>query len=312
VTAGASHNRPGSTPGEPEAEESAPLQPPRPVWPDVPTGERSDADDASPRAFLVALLAAFEGDVPVQLLIRASSLFEIDENRTRVALHRLRTKGLIDSPERGTYRFAGNETVLGETFAWRTALGRIREWDGRWIGVHTAPLPRADKTVARRRDRATAFVGLRELVPGLLVRPDNLAGGVEGLRERLHRLGLEPEAAMFRLDMLGPHDAPARGLWTELGLDARYHEHMAALDEVEEAVRELSDEEAARQTFLVGNRAIHDIVLDPLLPEPLVDPDLRQRFVERMKAFDDLGRRAWASVLGTDLALRRSPAVEVR
>ncbi|MEZ4234889.1 MAG: PaaX family transcriptional regulator C-terminal domain-containing protein [Myxococcota bacterium] len=282
------------------------------MWPDVPSGERGEPDDASPRAFLMALLAAFEVDVPVQLLIRACSLFEIDENRTRVALHRLRTKGLIDSPERGTYRVTGNAEMLGETVGWREALGRLRPWEGRWIGLHTAPLPRADKTVARRRDRATAFVGLRELVPGLLVRPDNLVGGVERLRDRLHRLGLEPEAAMFSLTDLGPHEEVAHTLWQELQLDQRYEQNIAAMDDVEASLAQVSDDEGARQSFLAGNRAIQDIVLDPLLPAPLVDPELRQRFVDRMKAFDVVGRRAWARVLGTDLALRRAPAVEIR
>jgi phenylacetic acid degradation operon negative regulatory protein len=272
----------------------------------------SDADDASPRAFLVALLSAFEVDVPVQVLIHACSLFGIDENRTRVALHRLRAKHLIDSAERGTYRITRDQAVIGETFGWRDTLSRIAPWDGHWVGVHTAPLPRADKTVARRRDRATQFVGLRELVPGLLIRPDNLANGVEGLRTRLLGLGLEPEAAIFRLDALGPHEVPARELWTELQLDRRYRDHIAALDLVEAQLPHMSEEEAARQTFLAGNRAIHDIVLDPLLPEPLVDIELRQRCFDRMRAFDDLGRRAWAGVLETDLALRRAPAVEVR
>jgi phenylacetic acid degradation operon negative regulatory protein len=269
----------------------------------------ADADDASPRTFLLALLQAFGVDVPVQILIRASGLFEIDENRTRVALHRLRTKGLIDSHERGTYRVTSSAAVNVEASGWRQILRRLRPWHGEWIGVHTAPLPRADKTVARRRDRATRMVGLRELQGGLLIRPDNLSGGVEAIRSRLAALGLEPEAAVFRLDSLGPLEDAARSLWDELTLDRRYREHVDRLEQVGAQVRNLPTDEAARQTFIVGSRAIQDIVMDPLLPEPLVDPALRERFVTTMLGFDNLGRETWARVLETDLALNQAPSV---
>ncbi|MEQ1566997.1 MAG: PaaX family transcriptional regulator C-terminal domain-containing protein [Myxococcota bacterium] len=255
----------------------------------------------------MALLQAFRCDVPVQILIRAASLFDIDENRTRVALHRLRAKGLIESHERGSYRVNPNSIVYVEAFGWRNALQRIRPWDGHWIGVHTAPLPRADKTIARRRDRATEMVGMRELAQGLLVRPDNLVGGVDAARTRLVTLGLEPEAVVFRLDSLGPHDEPARKLWDDLDLDRRYREHVARLDALSERFAAMTVDEAARQSFLIGGRAVQDIVLDPLLPEPLVDAALRDRFIRTMAAFDDRARDAWGRTLGTELTLRQAP-----
>ena len=218
---------------------------------------------------------------------------------------------------RGTYHIAGVSAVNAHADRRDWSTGGTCSIKLRALGgapgsaVHTAPLPRADKTVARKRDHATEIVGLRELSPGLLVRPDNLAGGVDGLRERMIGLGLEREALVFRLDELGGHDADARRLWSALSLDERYRGHIAGMDEVADRIASLPADEAARQAFLVGNRAIHDIVLDPLLPEPLVDPTLRRAFVDRMIAFDDLGREAWYRVLGTELALRRSPQVEV-
>jgi phenylacetic acid degradation operon negative regulatory protein len=241
------------------------------------------------------------------MLIRAAALFDIDENRTRVALHRLRTKGLIESHERGTYRVNPANPVSAEAWGWRSVLDRLRPWEGHWVGVHTAPLPRADKTVARRRDRATRMVGLRELVPGLLVRPDNLIGGVDATRERLVLLGLEPEAVVFRLDQLGPHEAAAAALWDDLALDRRYREHVERLAQLSDGFVHLPVEEIARQTFVIGGRAVQDIVLDPLLPEPLVDPRLREHFVSTMSAFDDRAREAWGTVLGTGLTLRQAP-----
>lgn len=270
----------------------------------------TENDDASPRVFLLALLRAFDCDVPVQLLIRASALFEIDENRTRVALHRLRSKGLIESKVRGTY--CVSETALtSEQQSWRSALSRIVAWNGRWISVYTGHLPRADKTVARRRDKATSLLGLRELASGLLVRPDNLAGGLGAARARLLALGLEPDAVLATLTDLGLHDSKAHDLWDDLQLDVRYRDGLERITETAQMLPSLSIEEAARQVFLVGGRVIHDIVLDPLLPAPLVDPALRQRFFSAMISFDDQGREIWGRALESDLTLRQAPSAEL-
>jgi phenylacetic acid degradation operon negative regulatory protein len=264
-------------------------------------------DDASPRVFLLALLRAFACDVQVQLLIRAGALFDIDENRTRVALHRLRTKGLIESRVRGTYCVV-DTAIQSEHYGWRHALSRVTAWGGRWLGVHTGHLPRADKTIARRRDKATSLLGLRELAPGLLVRPDNLLGGVSAARARLHALGLEPEAPVMVLSDLGQHEQKAHTLWDDMRLNALYQDYIRQIQQITEAIPRWPVEEAARQVFVVGGRALHDIVLDPLLPAPLVDPDLRQRFVQSMIAFDDLARVVWSKALETELTLRQAPA----
>jgi phenylacetic acid degradation operon negative regulatory protein len=255
------------------------------------------------------MLQAFACDVPVQVLLRAAAVFDIDENRTRVALHRLRSAGLADSHERGTYRaFGVGEPGLDGSVGWRRVLERLVPWEGRWVGVHTAHLPRGDKTVARRRDRATRLVGLRELSPGLLVRPDNLVGGVATLRDRLVRLGLEADSPIFRIDELRPEDeARARSLWADLELDRTYRTQTEALTRATLELGRLPAPVGARVAFQLGGRAVHDIAVDPLLPEGLVDPGLREAFVETMLAFDDVGRDVWSRLLDTDLVLRSSP-----
>lgn len=255
------------------------------------------------------MLQAFACDVPVQVLLRAASVFDIDENRTRVALHRLRAAGLVDSQERGTYRVVA-DPALAASVGWRHVLDRLVPWEGRWVGVHTAHLARGDKTVARRRDRATRLVGFRPLSDGLLVRPDNLVGGIEGLRSRMVALGLEPDAPVFRIDQLRAGDeARARGLWDEIGLDQRYRAHTEALTRATLEVARLPPAQAARVAFQVGGKAVRDVIVDPLLPEGLVDPGLREAFVETMLAFDDVGRDVWSRLLGTDLLLRTSPTL---
>jgi phenylacetic acid degradation operon negative regulatory protein len=254
------------------------------------------------------MLQAFACDVPVQVLLRAAAVFDIDENRTRVALHRLRAAGQVDSLERGAYRVVGEPAAA--TAGWRRVLDALVPWEGRWIGVHTAHLPRGDKTVARRRDRATLRLGLRPLSEGLLVRPDNLQGGLGALRDRAARLGLEPDAPLFRMDQLLPEtEARARGLWADLHLDRTYRTHTAALTRATMELGRMEPAPAARLAFQLGGRAVADIVTDPLLPEGLVDPSLREAFVETMLAFDDVARDVWSKLLGTNLLLRTSPTM---
>lgn len=254
------------------------------------------------------MLQAFACDVPVQVLLRAAAVFDIDENRTRVALHRLRSAGLVDSHERGTYRVVGDPATA--TVGWRRVLDRLVPWEGRWVGVHTAHLPRGDKTLARRRDRATRLLGLRELSPGLLLRPDNLVGGVGAVRERLRGLGLEGDAPVYRIDQLLPEDdARARGLWSDLGLDEVYRAHTDALTRATLEVIRMPPAAGARLAFQLGGKAVTDLVVDPLLPEGLVDPGVREAFVETLLAFDDVARDVWSKLLDTDLLLRSSPTL---
>jgi phenylacetic acid degradation operon negative regulatory protein len=51
------------------------------------------------------------------------------------------------------------------------------------------------------------------------------------------------------------------------------------------------------ESFLLGGRAIREIVLDPLLPEPLVPATERAALVGAMRRYDRAGRAAWSTFL---------------
>src|SRR5690606_11792537 len=59
----------------------------------------------------------------------------------------------------------------------------------------------------------------------------------------------------------------------------------------------LSIEAAARESFLLGNDAIRQLVFDPLLPAPLVDVDARRAFVDAVRRFDAVGHSIWRRFL---------------
>ncbi|MDF3031751.1 MAG: PaaX domain protein C-domain [Moraxellaceae bacterium] len=202
----------------------------------------------NPRQLILnLLLAADEGEVSARDAVASAALFGIRENSARVALARLAAGGLIEASGRGSYREQ-----------------RVKEWKGGWVAVHVGALGRSDRVALRARDRALALLGLRELDRGFFVRPDNLAGGVAGVRERLHKLGVEEDAVVF---LASEFDAAREG--------------------------ELEPEVAARESFLLGNDAIRQLVFDPLLPEPLVDSGERRAFVAAVQDFDRAGHEIW-------------------
>ena len=79
-------------------------------------------------------------------------------------------------------------------------------WSGAYCAVHTGALGRSDRTALRRRERALSLLGFRELAPALSVRPDNLVAGLDGVRERLRKLGLEPQAPVFLAQGFSPEE----------------------------------------------------------------------------------------------------------
>jgi phenylacetic acid degradation operon negative regulatory protein len=139
-----------------------------------------------------------------------------------------------------------------------------------------------------------SILGFAELERGLHVRPDNLKGGVESVRERLYGLGLEREASVFLAGSFEPEvEARVRGLWDGKALTLSYQRTRAELEHWLARAPLLEPDVAARESFLLGGRAIRQIVYDPLLPAPLVDVDERRAFVDAMKEMDREGRRIW-------------------
>jgi phenylacetic acid degradation operon negative regulatory protein len=177
-----------------------------------------------------------------------------------------------------------------------------RNWStGRATGSGcTSARPVAATAPHCARERAFGLLGLAEFERGLHLRPDNLAGGVAALRERLRSLlppGTE-SGTVFVLGGLAPADAEhAASLWDGAALDAGYRDTTAQLTAWLESAQRLPLARAARESFVLGNDAIRRVVFDPLLPAPLVDAQARARFTATVARFDAAGRRIWRRFL---------------
>lgn len=254
----------------------------------------------TPKNLILNLLLAAGGEpLSASDAVASCQLFGIRENSVRVALVRLNAAGLIESVGRGAYRLGPQAATLAADIAsWRHAEQRVCDWEGAWLMVSTAGLRRSDRAALRLRERALALAGFETLAPELHVRPDNLVGHAEGARHRLQQLGMDPDAHVFVARDLAPElDQRARQLWADKRLDQGYARTRQKLDAWLQGASQLDLETAARESYVLGNEAIRQLVFDPLLPHPLVDASARRDFLQAVIDFDAAGHRIWQSLL---------------
>lgn len=250
----------------------------------------------SAKSVVLDLLSTMRGGaLPVRALVAAAGLFGISENSLRVALARLRASGMVASDDPGLYRLgASAEAVNRLATSWRSIDRTLRPWNGDWIAVAGGDGSRSGD----RSGRALAFLGFRNLRADLALRPDNLTGGMAAIRDRLLELGLEPSA-----DVFGVHDpAPATQqrvvrLWDTAAIRHGYRRTIAELERSERALASVPREQAMAESFLVGGRAIRQLVLDPRLPDPLVPAAERRALIDTLLRYDRAGRGRWAAFL---------------
>lgn len=250
----------------------------------------------NPKNLLLDLMLA-GGDQPItaRAAILAGALFQISENSLRVTLARLSAAGLIEFAGRGAYRLGPAATEFaGEVSSWRCAEARLRPWRGGYIVVHSGALGRSDRVALLRRERALQMLGFRLFERGLHIRPDNIEPHVDAVRQRLYKLGLDREAAVFLADGLDPErEARVRRLWDTTALTQSYRQLRNQLEDWLVDANGRALDAAARESFLLGGSAIHQLVFDPLLPEPFVDANARHAFIQTVCRFDDSGRAIW-------------------
>lgn len=245
---------------------------------------------------MLDLLSTLAGrSAPVRFLVAAADLFDIDPNATRVAITRLLSSGLVERDERGAYRVgAAAAPVVARLNSWRSMEKRTRDWDGSWIGT-TPQACCCSKDDRSASLKALEFLGLREFAPGLWIRPDNLKGGLDAVRDALVGLGIPASCPVFRIrDLDAASEARARALWDADALRGLYRRLTADLERSATGLPLLDAKRAMAESFLIGGEAIRRIVLDPLLPDAIVPTTERETLVRAMTAYDEVGRRCWA------------------
>jgi len=260
----------------------------------LPTfAERLQAPITAKQATLTALTAT--GTPLSTAQIRScGALFDVEGSAMRVALGRLVEDGLVAASGDGTYAIGAKGRGLADAIErWRDLPQLIRPWTGTWIAIHTAHLGRTKRGQLRRRERALSLFGFAARHPGLWLRPDNLSLEPGAMHERLLDLGLEAGATMLTGASL-QGDVPLAELWDRTALESGYQAAEDAMQACLDGFETLDVEQRARQTARIGRVVVALLTFDPLLPEPMVDAELRRGVHRRMLKFDRVGKKALA------------------
>ena len=263
----------------------------------------------TPRSLILDLMATLppEGShsMPVRALVEAGACFGLVGNSVRVALARLLAQGGVERDERGRYR--PGAAVASSTRAirgWRRLESRTRTWSGAWVAVQNPGSRRRRQRV--QDEQALRLFGFQAWDSSLSLRPDNLLGGLEGLRPSLFGAGLASHALVACMrDLAEDQETRARALWDVNRLEAEYRETTLALSQSRRRLSRSSTEEAMVETFRVGGQAIRQLVLDPLLPQEMVDSHERSTLVKAMMEYDKFGRAFWAPFMQRHGVVRR-------
>jgi phenylacetic acid degradation operon negative regulatory protein len=218
----------------------------------------------------------------------------------RVAVARLVKKGVLKQHGRGVYQLGNRGDILHRRVqAWHRVEEQLTEWNGRWLGVLSGHLMRSDKSALRSRERALRLKGFAAAAPGLAVRPANLRPTLAEVRSELLDLGLDREALVVGIDAADP-DQPfdPAALWDTAGLEKRYRSHIEGLAASVARLPDLDVQSAARETLLLGRAVMRDVLVDPLLPEALIDAASRRRMIAAMVDYDVRGKACWRAFYG--------------
>lgn len=249
-----------------------------------------------PRSLLLNLIGS-RGNVKMNAAnaVRVGALFGISENNVRVTLTRLVSSHLLKIVERGDYQLGEKGQQLAKQVnAWREAESSLCDWQGDWVVATTNGLGKTNRSALRIRQRALHMMGMQQLIHDLYVRPSNFAQGTDFVRSRLLDLGLEPTAPVFRAsDFASDLQQKAKTLWDVNALETCYRQGLQELEDSLERLPTLALDEAAKESYLVGDNALQQLVFDPLLPAPLADVALRQQFRNKVREYDEVGERIW-------------------
>lgn len=248
------------------------------------------------RRFVLDLLSAAPSfELRLSQILKGAAVLDVKETAVRVALTRLVSEGRLHRPSRGVYAMtAVDDGVARLVRGWRNREDDVGPWDGGFLGV-------AGLVTDRQRTRGAQLCGLRKPWPSLdlWVRPDNLRGGIEAFRRRVHGVIDAPRAVVFTLGGMSDHDRQSiRSGYDIDALHAEYAARTSALVAARAALSGMTNARAARRSFEVGGAAISWLLRDPMLPGAWVEVRARQGLLAELRRFDAAGRRRWDSLLG--------------
>lgn len=255
----------------------------------------------SARELILALIDSSSSEtLTASYLITAGRLFDIDPGNVRVALARLVKESALVTTGRGLYQRGNRAGALHSLVrGWANVETALKPWQGNWLVAVLSHLNRGDRKRLRGWERALRLFGFADNGNGFWLRPANFATELDELRTRMLELGLSEQAPLLDVaELASPEPLQPDRLWPISDLEDGYRANLRLLEASTERLGGFDDnfatpDLAARETLLIGRAVTRDILLDPLLPEALIDTRLRGEMIDKMKAYDRVGKRLW-------------------
>lgn len=248
-----------------------------------------------PSSVILDLLRTFpDKGTSAKLILSTGKMFGISDNAIRVNLSRLTTKGVIDKLDRGHYRISQQATPLNDFVEeWRLGEKRRKTWKtNSWLCLIT------DNNLSIECQRNVSYFGFRKIQSGLWVRPDNLKLDSTDLLKRLRNIGAPDSLMLLSASQFTENNAEQWFSFFDIehlnrqyvDMDQQLHKSLANLTN-------LSNDEAKKETFLIGGAAIQLLIKDPLIPDQMQTTQKRETLWRTMLEYDRRGRDIWASKL---------------
>lgn len=250
----------------------------------------------SARELILALVDSSSArTLSASYFIAAGTLFAMDSGSIRVALARLVKDAALRTGGRGLYQRGSRGGELHSMVRhWADVEAQLISWPGTWLGVSVGRLNRGNRTRVRGWERALRLLGFAAYEPDLWLRPANLRASVAEIRARMMELGFPAEGLLMEISSLSPAAQwQPDTLWPIGDLERGYQDNVDQLRDSEARLTNMDDEAAARETLLIGRAVTRAILLDPLLPEQLINTELRRQMIEAMQHYDQLGKAVW-------------------
>lgn len=265
--------------------------------PDAATPEQPAATHRlSARELILALVDSSSATtLSASYFIAAGALFEIDSRSIRVALARLVKDTSLQTGGRGLYQRGNRDGELHSMVRhWAGVEDNLIDWSGSWLGVSVGHLNRGNRTAVRGWERALRLLGFAAYDPDLWLRPANLRASITEIRSRMMELGFPSDGLLLEISSLSPATQwQPQKLWPINELELGYRDRVSQLADSEAQLNSMNADAAATETLLVGRAVTRAILLDPLLPEQLINTRLRRQMIVAMQRYDQLGKVIW-------------------
>jgi phenylacetic acid degradation operon negative regulatory protein len=224
-------------------------------------------------------------------IMATGKLFGFNENAMRVSLSRLVSRDMVENISRGIYRLTENANPINDFIdLWRSGEHRRRPWPEPLYCVLNLARP------SKKDLWIIASMGFVSIAANLWARPDNLSAQYGQLADRMARLGLDEAAIVFTNVRLSARESTGcLNRYDIQTLASSYQKVLSQIEQSLETLDKLPVEDAMKQSFVLGGKAIQVLSKDPLLPDELMDSTIRTKLWQTMLQYDQVGREIWSS-----------------